>query len=171
MHDHIAFNKQHPTQRFHKNLKNPQIFLKKPKNLGLMHEMHEKKGIKNTYQRRKVGSRPKCKRVRWLEWRKGVWRERKIFSFERGVRKWKPDYASGIYIENAFRWIKELLRSVKHYMSRYESVEVLSRIYRRQKFLDGSRFCRKSISQTESFSMDREAIETYSRKLDGSNMR
>ena len=34
MHDHIASNKQHPTQKFHKNLKNfqkPQKFHKTPK--------------------------------------------------------------------------------------------------------------------------------------------
>ena len=37
MHDHIASNKQHPTQNFHKNLKsfqNPKNF-KKTQNLGL----------------------------------------------------------------------------------------------------------------------------------------
>ena len=48
MHDHIALNKQHQTQNFHKNLKKlqkPQKFQRKPKNLGLMCEMHEKRGI------------------------------------------------------------------------------------------------------------------------------
>ena len=60
MHDHIALKKtktktknknkkqQHPTQNFHKNLKKfqkPQIFQRKPKNLGIMREMHEKRGI------------------------------------------------------------------------------------------------------------------------------
>ena len=55
-------------------------------------------------------------------------------------------------------------------LDRYESVEVLSRICRRQKFLNGLRFYREFIGQTESFSMDREAIETKSRKLDGLNM-
>ena len=53
MHDHIASNKQHPTQKFHKNLKSfqkPQKFHKPPKNLGLMHEMREEWGIRETYQ-------------------------------------------------------------------------------------------------------------------------
>ena len=46
MHDHIASNKQHPTQKFHKNLKKfsktPKIS-QNPKNLGLMREMYEKR--------------------------------------------------------------------------------------------------------------------------------
>ena len=54
MHDHITSNKQHPTQNFHKNLKNfqkPQKFQRKPKNLGLMCEMHEKRGIMSSYHK------------------------------------------------------------------------------------------------------------------------
>ena len=55
MHDHIASNKQHPTQNFHKKLKKfqkPQKISKKPpKNLGLMHEMHEKRGIRSSYHK------------------------------------------------------------------------------------------------------------------------
>ena len=35
MHDHISSNNQHPTQQFHKNLKNPKNF-QKPQNLGLI---------------------------------------------------------------------------------------------------------------------------------------
>ena len=130
--------------------------MRKPKNLGLMHEMHEKRGIKNTYQRRKAGSRPKCKRVRWLEWGKGVWRERKIFSFKREVRKWKPDCALGIYIEkrismdwgaieicqalNVEIWI---CRGVVENLSTAKVpwwIEILSKIYQPDgEFLDGSR--------------------------------
>ena len=34
MHEHITSNQQHPTQQFHKNLKNPKKF-QKPQNLGL----------------------------------------------------------------------------------------------------------------------------------------
>ena len=34
MHDHITLKQQHPTQNFHKNLKNPKKF-QKPQNLGL----------------------------------------------------------------------------------------------------------------------------------------
>ena len=51
MHDHIASNKQQPTQNFHKNLKNfqkPKKFRKQPKSLGLMREMHEKRGIRSS---------------------------------------------------------------------------------------------------------------------------
>ena len=55
-------------------------------------------------------------------------------------------------------------------LDRYESVKVLSRICRQQKFLDGSRFCQESIDQTGSFSMDQEAIEIKSRKLDELNI-
>ena len=51
-----------------------------------------------------------------------------------------------------------------------ESIEVLSRIYRRQKYLDGSRSCREFIGHTESFSMDWKAIETPSRRIPESSM-
>ena len=55
MRDHITLNKQHPTQNFHKNLKKnsktPKV-LEKTQNLGLIREMHEKRGILDTYQRR-----------------------------------------------------------------------------------------------------------------------
>ena len=49
MHNHIASNKQHLTQNFHKNLKNfqkPQKFQKEPKNLGLMRECMKKEKIR-----------------------------------------------------------------------------------------------------------------------------
>ena len=48
-------------------------------------------------------------------------------------------------------------------LNRNESVMVLLRICRWQKYLDGSRSCRESIDQTKSFSMDRETIEKLSR--------
>ena len=54
MHDHITSNKQHLTQNFHKNLKNfqkPQSFQRKPKNLDLVCEMHEKRGIRSSYHK------------------------------------------------------------------------------------------------------------------------
>ena len=57
MHDHIGLNKQHPTQNFHKNLKKiqkPQKFQRKPKNLGLIHEMHEKRVIRSSYHKIKA---------------------------------------------------------------------------------------------------------------------
>ena len=54
MHDHIASNKQHPTQKFHKNLKKfsktPKIS-QNPKNLGLMHEIHEEWRIRSSYHK------------------------------------------------------------------------------------------------------------------------
>ena len=52
----------------------------------------------------------------------------------------------------------------------YESVKVLSRICRWQKYLDGSRSYWESIDQTESFSMDREAVKKLSRKIPESSM-
>ena len=54
MHDHVSSNKQHLTQKFHKNLKNfrkPQKFQRNPKNLGLMHKMYEKRGIWSSYHK------------------------------------------------------------------------------------------------------------------------
>nr|POF02453.1 hypothetical protein CFP56_28062 [Quercus suber] len=51
-----------------------------------------------------------------------------------------------------------------------ESVEVLSRICQRQKYLDGSRSYRDSIGQTESFSIDQEAIDKLSRQIPESSM-
>ena len=60
-------------------------------------------------------------------------------------------------------------------LNKNESVKVLSRICRRQKYLNGSRICRESIGQTESFLMDlrscRESIEKKPRNLDGSRIR
>ena len=38
MHEHIPSNQQHPTQQFHKNLKNPKIFSKNLKPRSKMHE-------------------------------------------------------------------------------------------------------------------------------------
>ena len=50
-----------------------------------------------------------------------------------------------------------------------------SRSYRAKVNLDGSRICRGSINQTESFSMDRESVEQLSRlnlkNLNGSRLR
>ena len=53
---------------------------------------------------------------------------------------------------------------------RYESVGMLSRICRRQKFLDGSRLCRGSIGQTKTFSMDQETLKKLSRQIPESSM-
>ena len=50
-------------------------------------------------------------------------------------------------------------------LDRYEFVEVLWRIYWWQKCLDGSRFCQGFIGQTETFSMDWEAVEKLSRQI------
>ena len=60
-------------------------------------------------------------------------------------------------------------------LDRNESVEVLSRICRRQKYLDGSRSCWESIGKIESYLMDqrscRASIEKKSRNLDGLRLR
>ena len=55
-------------------------------------------------------------------------------------------------------------------LDRYESVEVLSRICRRQKFLNGLRFYREFIGQIESFSIDREAVKKLLRQIPESSM-
>ena len=65
-------------------------------------------------------------------------------------------------------WAIEIYRALN--LNRYESVEVLSRICRWQKYLDGSRFYRESIGQTESFLMDREAVEKLLRQIPESSM-
>ena len=49
MHDHISSNKQHTTQKFHKNLKNPKYF-QKPQNLGLKRM--------NAWEKRNLGHLP-----------------------------------------------------------------------------------------------------------------
>ena len=55
-------------------------------------------------------------------------------------------------------------------LDRYEFVKVLLRICRRQKYLNGSRFCREFIGQTESFSMDQEGVEKLSKQIPESLM-
>ena len=50
------------------------------------------------------------------------------------------------------------------------SIEEVSRIYREEANLDGSRICRGSIDQTECFSMDREAVEKLLRQIPKSSM-
>ena len=80
MHEHITLKQQHPTQKFHKNLKNPKNF-QKPQNLGLKCMKNEKWGFKNTYQVIEAWSRPK---IMCLEW------ERTIFCWER-MRKVRSD--------------------------------------------------------------------------------
>ena len=46
----------------------------------------------------------------------------------------------------------------------FQQIEKLSSCYRVEANLDGSRICRESIDQTESFSMDQESIEKLSRQ-------
>ena len=50
MHEHITTNQHNPTQKFHKNLKNPKKKFKNPKTRSKNAWMHENEGIKNTYQ-------------------------------------------------------------------------------------------------------------------------
>ena len=59
MHEHMTSNQPNPTQKFHKNLKNPKNFFKSPKPRSKNAWMHEKEGIKNTYQVIEAWSRPK----------------------------------------------------------------------------------------------------------------
>ena len=127
-------------------------------------------GFKNTYQRIKAWSRSKMQWMRRFEWEDSVWRERKRFFVESEVRKWKPDRALSIYRKTqldgsgSYRdllstksWQIWICRgSVENLLTAKVPrwIEILSRIYRPDR----------------SFSMDQEAIETNSRKLDGSRL-
>ena len=109
MHDHIASNKQHPTQNCHKIskiLKNPQKFQRKPKNIGLMREMHEKRGFRSPY----------IKIEAWLGRNlvgNGDFRERKEFGRREkefmSREKWKGefDFVLKVFKEITSRWIED----------------------------------------------------------------
>ena len=46
MHEHITVKQHHPTQKFHKNLKNPKKFSKTPKPRSKMHECMKNEGLR-----------------------------------------------------------------------------------------------------------------------------
>ena len=161
MHDHISSNKQHPTQKFHKNLKNFQKPHKPRSNAWNAWRMKDLKIIPQDWSL----IRPKT----WKEWRleseESAWRERKYFlSWERSENEiWFR--AEDIYRNRSSmdRGVIGICRALNP--DRYESVEVLSRICRRQKLLNGSRLCRGSIGQTKTFSMDQKALKKLSRQV------
>ena len=81
--------------------------------------------------------------------------ERYFFYWER-MREMKYDFALKLFKEIAARWIEDLLSTNSWQI---KSVKVLSRIYWRQKYLDGLNSYRAAIGQTETFLMDQEFVE------------
>lgn len=134
-----------------KNFKKPKSFKKNPK---------PRSNAWNAWEKRDLMSYHKIEAwLTWrewrLEWEKSVWRERKDFlSRERSENEiW---FRVELYIEKwrSIDWgAIEIYRALN--LDRCESVEVLSRICRQQKYLDGSKSYRESIGQTGSYSMDR----------------
>ena len=173
MHDDLNLFKQNPSQKFCKNLTNfekPQKFSRKPKYLGLMHEMHEEWRIKDPYQRRKAWSRPKSKWGRWRGWLRSVWKRNERVSVERDWWEMKK-IALALYIDKYVAW----------WIGRYRELKMAKWSYRgaierrpQQCDLDGLRSYQASIKHTETSSMNREAIKRLSRlilkNLDGSKL-
>ena len=148
----------------------PQKFWKNPQNLGLK--------CMNAWKKKVLGRLPSdlilveaenAVGEKILEWERVLGRERK-FSIERDVKN-ENRITPQRYMEKRSSMdlgAIEICRALN--LDRSESVKVLSRICRWQKYLDGSRSCRESIDQTESFSMDQEAVGKLSRQILKSSM-
>ena len=130
-----------------------------------MYEMHEEREKTRSYQWIEDHTRPKINWVWGLKREKSVWEKLDSFSVKRDMKKMRFDFALKLYKEIAARWIEIC----------WEFFKVLSRIYRREKNLNGLNNFREAIEKTETFSMDWESVEKLSRQIlesfDGSKMR
>ena len=131
-----------------------------------MHEMHKEWEKERSYQRRNDHSRPKSKWVRDLK-RKGRFLSREI-------KEIRSDIALDLFKENASWWIEDLSRFCRALILDKWICRGAVKNLSTAKCLNGSRNYRESISQTETFSMDRESVEKLLRQnlesFDGSKM-
>ena len=84
----------------------------------------------------------------------------------------KSEITLKLFKENVSRWIDDL-SSTK--AQQIKSIEVLSKIYQQQKYLNGSNSYREAIGQAEPFLIYQESVEKLSsqipKRFDGSKMR
>ena len=159
MHEHITPKQHIPTHKFHKILKYPKNF-QKPQNLGLK--------FMNAWKMKVLGHLPSD--LILVEAKKAMGRE--IWVREKCLGRERRENEIWFRTQPLNRNRSLMDRSICQVLilNRNEFVEVLSRIFRRQKYLDGSRSCRESIGQTENFSMDQETLEKLSRQISESLM-
>ena len=124
--------------------------------------MHDKKREKIPYQRKKTSFGRKNKWGRWRGWERSFWEREKSVFVERNEKK---KIAQKLYIEKRSSLDRELLRIYRALILDRFSCRSAIESYQWQRKLDGSNSYRGAIEQTKSFSMDRESIETNSRKL------
>lgn len=75
-------------------------------------------------------------------------------------REMKSDIVLKLFKQNVAQWIEDLSSSKSQQI---KSVEVLLRIYRWQKGLDGLNNYREAIGETKTFLMDRKSVKKLSR--------
>ena len=163
----IKFTKHNP--KISRKTKKPKIFSKTSKLRFKMHECMKKKVLGHLPSDLILVEAENAVGEKILEWERVLGRERK-FSIERDVKN-ENRITPQRYMEKSNSMdlgAIEICRALN--LDRSESVKVLSRICRWQKYLDGSRSCRESIDQTESFSMDQEAVGKLSRQILKSSM-
>ena len=161
MHDHIVSKTQHPTQKFHKKLKSfqkPQKFHKNPKPRSKCVKCMKNEGLEKHTKGEilKLGQNPRgwevlSERRVFGRWKDSLCRER--------MREMKTDFTLKLFKEIIARWIEDL-SSTKSWQ--IESVKVLSRIYQRQKYLDGSSSYQPNRNFLNGLRIYRKAIETNS---------
>ena len=124
--------------------------------------MHDKKREKIPYQRKKTsfGRKKQVGKVKRLR-EKFLGKRKECFCWE----KWEKKIAQKLYIEKRSSLDRELLRIYRALILDRFSCRSAIESYQWQRKLDGSNSYRGAIEQIESFLMDRESIETNSRKL------
>ena len=143
-----------------KNFAKTSSILKKPKNLGLMHEMHEEWRNWDTYQWRNTWSRPKNNWEWSLEWRdKGYWER---------LKRNEAGFARTLYIEaHNSRQIKRYREVLNFKGSTATALEQLSKGFRSKE----ARWIEVAIEHPEGFSMDQSSYRECNKKqmkgLDG----
>ena len=111
---------------------------------------------------RKQALGEKNKWGRWRGWERSFWEREKSVFVERNEKK---KIAQKLYIEKRSSLDRELLRIYRALILDRFSCRSAIESYQWQRKLDGSNSYRGAIEQIESFLMDRESIETNSRKL------
>ena len=113
MHDHITSNKQNPTQKCYKVLKNFQKFQENPKPRSKCVKCMKNEGLKKHTREEmlNLGRNPsgENERVKGKEF--GV---KEGLFYQKKKREMKSDFTLKLFKQIAARWIEDLSRSVKH---------------------------------------------------------
>ena len=116
MHDHITSNKQNPTQKCYKILKNfqkPQKFQENPKPRSKCVKCMKNEGLKKHTKEEllNLGRNPSGENERVEGKEFGV---REGLFYRKKKREMKVDFALKLFKQIVARWIKDLSRSVEH---------------------------------------------------------